>query len=139
MLVLLFAAQLSSTNCIPDYTGGMMCTTLSTPQMHVPDMSQEPARSSSGCGLCNLISILDGSAKKRHEKAVGKMLAKGDCEGAERYALQKGELDLAEQAKAYCAETAPASGGSKETDLEQFERTMMQKAGNEPAAAPKQN
>jgi hypothetical protein len=118
----------------------MMCTTLSTPQMQVPDMSQEPARSSNGCGLCNLISILDAGAKKRHEKTVGKMLAKGDCAGAERYALQKGELDLAERAEAYCAEHAPASVGSKETDLEQFERTMMPKAGDEPApAAPKQN
>lgn len=35
-------------------------------------------------------------------KRVGKMVAAGDCEGAYKYALKKGELDLAERAKGMC-------------------------------------
>lgn len=131
MLVLLVALQLSTTNCIPTYTGGMNCTTMTQPPLpppppppspppltpppppiqmapiHMPDMSQTPPQATgSGCALCNLISILDAGSKKRHAKAVGQMLAKGDCVGAEKYALQKGDLDLADRVKARCAPAA---------------------------------
>lgn len=101
MILLLLAWQLSSTNCMPTANGGQTCTTMTT-----PDMSQTSPRRSSGCALCNLISDLD---KKRHERAVGKMLANGDCAGAEQYALQKGDLDLADRVKGYCeARPVPA-------------------------------
>jgi hypothetical protein len=72
-------------------------------------MSQDSgtARSSRHCGLCNLISIFDRSAKDRHAKTVGKMLAKGDCAGAEKYALQKGDFDLADRVRARCSASNP--------------------------------
>jgi len=88
MLFLLLALQMSTTNCTPDAVGGANCTTITT-----PDMSQEPAEADRGhCALCNLISIFQGDAKKRHARAVGKMLAEGNCVGAEQYALEKGDL-----------------------------------------------
>ena len=56
----------------------------------------------SGCALCNIISIFDGLSTKRHSKAAGRMLASGDCSGAERYALSKGDFDLVSEVKDYC-------------------------------------
>lgn len=38
---------------------------------------------------------------------VGNMLASGDCEGAQKLALSTGSIDLANQAKAYCAKPTP--------------------------------
>jgi hypothetical protein len=99
------ALQLTSTNCIPTGNGTVQCTTMTT-----PDMSQDSGKSAGGhCGLCNLISIFDGDAKKRHAKAVGKMLSKGDCAGAEKYALEKGDLDLADRVREYCPLATPAT------------------------------
>jgi len=98
---------MSTTNCTPDAVGGANCTTITT-----PDMSQEPAEADRGhCALCNLISIFQGDAKKRHARAVGKMLAEGNCVGAEQYALEKGDLDLADKVKDFCDKSSatPAS------------------------------
>lgn len=41
-------------------------------------------------------------ANNRRKKA-GKMIAKGDCDGARAYALGKGDLALADQVTAACA------------------------------------
>lgn len=67
----------------------------------------------SGCALCNIISIFDGFSKKRHSKAAGQMLAAGDCAGAEKYALSKGDLDLASYVEDYCQRQA--AHGARET------------------------
>lgn len=36
-------------------------------------------------------------------RQVGKLVAKGDCAGAEKAALEGGDLDLATRAREYCA------------------------------------
>lgn len=46
-----------------------------------------------------LVRALKGDLNKK----VGKLLSKGDCEGAERAALKGGDIDLATRVKAYCA------------------------------------
>jgi len=131
MLFLLVAAQLTSTNCIPMGNGAVSCTTMST-----PDMSQTTQQSSGGCGLCNLMSVLDSTTEKRHKKAVGSMLAKGDCVGAERYALQKGDLDLADRVRSYCAVDHQANSANNSTphqsDLEQFLQQQEQQRKDHP-------
>jgi hypothetical protein len=71
--------------------------------MTTPDMSAPATSDANHCGLCNLVSILGQTANQRHAKAVGQMLANGDCAGAEKYALQKGDLDLVDRVDAYCA------------------------------------
>jgi len=107
MLILLLAVQISSTSCIPDYSGGAMCTTMSSPPM--PDMSQEapaPHARRSGAGGNYILDLFDVTGAKHHRKVVGQMLAKGDCAGAEKYALEKGELDLADRVQARCETSA---------------------------------
>lgn len=47
-------------------------------------------------------SWLDGVRKE-----VGARLAKGDCAGAQSFALSSGQIYLANQAKAYCASPPP--------------------------------
>jgi hypothetical protein len=37
-----------------------------------------------------------------HAKKVGKLIAEGKCGEAEAYALKKGRIELAEQARRYC-------------------------------------
>lgn len=64
------------------------------------------SQSGRGCALCNVISIFDELSKKRRSKAVGRMLAAGDCSGAERYALSKGDFDLEAEIKDYCGRQA---------------------------------
>ena len=126
MIILLIALQLTSTNCVPDVMGGAHCTTLST-----PDVSQTtPSSEGNHCSLCNLISIFEGDANKRHARAVGKMLAKGDCSGAEKYALEKGDLDLADRVKAYCT-----SKPSADSDWD-FAREGMVRAQREQSNPP---
>lgn len=60
------------------------------------------------CRICSFVQMLKGDPKKRHQKEVGKLLADGDCAGAEKYALENGELDLADRVKAHCDANAAA-------------------------------
>lgn len=135
MIILLIAWQLTSTNCIPDYTGGMNCTTISTPPpQSLPQppalIQAPPIPESNHCALCNIISIFEGDANKRHAKAVGNMLAKGDCSRAEKYALENGDLDLADRVRAYCA-----SKPSADSDWD-FAREGMLRAQREQSNPP---
>lgn len=41
--------------------------------------------------------------KAQDKRTVTNMIANGNCVGAEQYALQRGDLDLAQQVKAYCS------------------------------------
>jgi hypothetical protein len=74
-----------------------------------PGQTQDVNVNVNSCRICGLISALGGDAKERHRKAVGKMLATGDCVAAEKYALEKGDFELAEYAKSYCARSPAAS------------------------------
>lgn len=42
---------------------------------------------------------------------VGRMLAAGDCQGAQSRALAAGEIELAQQAKSYCSDKPPPREG----------------------------
>ena len=58
------------------------------------------------CRICNAVKLIRGDPKARNAKKVGKLLAAGDCAGAEKYALEAGDLDLADRVKARCAPSA---------------------------------
>ncbi len=58
------------------------------------------------CRICNVVNLLRGNPTTKHNKAVGKLLANGDCAGAEKYALENGEFDLADRVKARCQTSA---------------------------------
>ena len=80
---------------------------LANQNVSLQPMSSAP--SAGGCALCGLVTIFEGSAKRRHSKAVGRLLAQNDCSGAAKYALSKGDLDLASEVKDYCGRHAPTS------------------------------
>ena len=104
MLFLLIALQVSTTNCHPDYLGGMRCTTNTPVQM--PPLSQTPIQTDndSGTVLGTAVGeLLTGTGDRHVKSRIGKMLAKGDCAGAEKYALQKGRFDLLGVVREYCA------------------------------------
>ena len=95
MLFLVIALQMATTNCIPDFNGGMNCTTMSLPPL--PNSTLPATRSRGG-----RYDLFDISGKRKHRKAVGNLIAKGDCGGAYQYALGKGDLELAEMARTLC-------------------------------------
>jgi TRAP-type uncharacterized transport system substrate-binding protein len=94
MLVFLLA-QLATTTCTTDPMRNQNCITMGSGQQ-----SDSGSGEALGTALGQLIS---GTNPNHIRSRIGKMLAKGDCAGAEQYALQKGELDLAQQVKNYCA------------------------------------
>ena len=100
MLVLLLAAQFS-THCSPDYIGGFRCTTPPPPVVMQP-LPQTPYVSTDWGAIFQRIR------DNRRAKEIGRLLAAGDCAGAERYAAQRGELALAVQVRDYCQTASPA-------------------------------
>lgn len=52
-------------------------------------------------GIGNLIASI---GEKNFKKKIGRMLADGDCQGAIRYAYEKGRLELAESIKRSCGQ-----------------------------------
>ena len=59
-------------------------------------LDREPERGvsrGSGGGM-NWLDFFANRSDRRREKAVGKMLATGDCAGAKTYALKEGDFDL---------------------------------------------
>lgn len=108
MLELLIALQVTTTTCRPDYIGGYRCTTNVPQQAPRVEMRRDPD-SDSGIVLGTAIrDLIDGTGERRVRSRVGKMLAAGDCDGALKYALEKGHLELAEQVAALCLRsTAP--------------------------------
>lgn len=89
MFALLLALQISSTDCTPTATGGQHCMTMGGGQTQYVDPDWGAA--------------FKARRDRKIRQAVGKLLANGDCAGAEKYALEKGELELAGQVKDYCA------------------------------------
>lgn len=55
--------------------------------------------------LQGLGDLLGFNGEKSIRKRVGKLMADGDCEGATRYALQKGRMELANQIAQMCRPT----------------------------------
>jgi hypothetical protein len=96
MSVLFLVLQLSTTNCIGTAHGGMNCTTMAPPSYQAAPTDGD---ASLGTGLGELLT---GTGDRHVKRQIGKMLANGDCAGAEKYALTKGRLDLAQQVRSYC-------------------------------------
>jgi hypothetical protein len=94
MLVFLLA-QLATTTCTADPMGNQNCIT-----MHSGQQSDNGSGEALGTALGQLIS---GTNPNHIRSRISKMLARGDCEGAEQYALQKGQLELAQQVRNYCS------------------------------------
>jgi hypothetical protein len=75
--------------------------------MHTSDVPQEVNVNVNNCPICNVVKLFRGDPKARHNKAVGKLLANGDCAGAKKYALENGAFELADRVKAYCEPPPP--------------------------------
>jgi hypothetical protein len=87
----------ASVQCVPNALG-VRCTTSPTytyqPPVNYYDqfqrgVEQQQQRNATATAALN-------------RQIVGNMLAKGNCAGAEQYALKSGELDIAQQVKSYC-------------------------------------
>jgi hypothetical protein len=50
----------------------------------------------------DMVQAMRQAAADNRAKEAGKMMAAGDCTGAEAYALKAGDLTLAKQVKDYC-------------------------------------
>lgn len=99
-------AQSATTTC---YLGGAIVTcttpgaqrTLQPNDYTLPDagnMIQDSQRRDAE------IAALRAAARPQElRERVGRKLAKGDCAGAEKNALEGGDLDLASKVRAYCA------------------------------------
>lgn len=99
MLSLLLAAQVTS--CHPDYIGGYRCSApLPLPVMPAPAHPTPYVDQDWGAIFQRI--------RDRHRAAdIGRLLAAGDCAGAERYAAQRGDLATALQIRNYC-QSVPA-------------------------------
>lgn len=100
MFALLLALQVTTTTCTPAYGGAVNCSTYTPPAVSsrlpaVPDYYGRIMRSAPPVQQPDYSGII--------RARVGKMLAKGDCDGALQYALKNGRLDLATSVREYCA------------------------------------
>jgi len=114
MLALLLALQMSTTNCVPDYTGGANCTTITTQPPELAPLPQVPStpkstRSSAGGG--GLIGLIERLNDRKLSKKIGKLAAAGDCEGAAKLAFENGWLEVGTQIRTQCVQASvPAAG-----------------------------
>ena len=87
------ASAQSNTTCISLGGGMVHCDTTHTGQQN------QDGGAALGRGIADLITRgRDRSFRRR----LGQMIANGDCRGAERYALGRGELDAAERVSELC-------------------------------------
>jgi len=69
-----------------------------------------------GRGIGNLIR---GIGEKSFRKKIGQMLANGDCQGASRYAYEKGRLELGTSIAQSCAPRRSSSFGPRPMGLQE--------------------
>ena len=108
------SADGSSTNCIGMGDTMASCTTTGGYD------SYNDGGAALGKGLGDLIA---GIGERSFRKKVGKMLADGDCQGAGRYALEKGRLELGTSILQACSSqhaNAMGAGASIEQSLQQI-------------------
>lgn len=104
----------ATTDCTRDYFGNVHCVTnpsstvspqapadygalLNSGRAAVPDYDQTQQQE---LQLRVQQALLEAQEQSRK---AGQMIAKGDCSGAEQYALKKGNIELARQVRDYCA------------------------------------
>jgi hypothetical protein len=101
------ASAQSSTTCMAMGPDMVHCNTMDMSPPSPMEMSQPRSDGGAalGASLGGLISrINEGNLRKK----VGRMLADGDCQGAMRYAYQKGRLELGAEIARMCAPRAMA-------------------------------
>jgi hypothetical protein len=96
MLALLLLAQVATTNCHSDSLGGVHCTTTTPPPLVQSYPQTQTVDQDWG-------AVFEARRERKRAEAIGKMLARGDCAGAQQYALSKGEIALAAQIRDYCS------------------------------------
>ncbi len=104
-------AQMSSSNCMSMGGGMVHCDTMQMGNSGSVETSGGDD-GSTALVLQGLGDLLGFNGEKSIRKKVGKMLADGDCQGATRYALEKGRMELANQVTQMCrpaAASVPAS------------------------------
>jgi hypothetical protein len=110
LLVLPFAAsaQTASTNCRPDFIGGWNCQSRATPGPVTANpnafdglIRSTPDYSAATGAIARAIRVRE--VRERVDTAT-RMIANGDCVGAEQFALRAGDLVLAREVKSYCAQ-----------------------------------
>lgn len=107
-------AQSSSTNCISLGGGMVHCDTTQTGRQ------SQDGGATLGRGIADLINRgRDRSFRRR----LGQMIANGDCRGAARYALERGELDAAERVSELCRPREAAARPSPTSDWVQYARS----------------
>lgn len=89
----------ATVQCVPNYLGGVRCTTSPTftyqPPVNYYDQIQRGVEQQQQRNAAQTAVI--------NRQIIGNMLAKGNCDGAEQYAIRTGDLDLAQQVKEYCS------------------------------------
>lgn len=106
-------AQMSSTNCMVMGGGLISCNTI--------DMGHQP-NSDGGAELGKGIGRLIASVgEKNFRKKIGRMLANGDCQGAARYAYEKGRLELGASITAACQAARPPRANSAANQSQQVQ------------------
>lgn len=76
---------------------------------------QEPGAVRGSGGGLNWLDFFANRSDRRRKKAVGKMLAAGDCAGAKTYALKEGDFDLLGKVKDFCAPAANSPTATRES------------------------
>lgn len=93
-------AQMSSTNCMAMGGGMVHCDTM--------DMGGANQSGDSGYALGQGIGALIARGRESSfRKKIGHMIASGDCEGASRFALEKGRLELGTDIAKSCRSAHP--------------------------------
>lgn len=96
----------TSTNCVAMGPDMATCNSIGGRQADVPSAPSGDGGAALGAGLVGLINkINEGSFRKK----VGKMLADGDCDGAIRFAFEKGRMEAALAIRNACAQQIAAA------------------------------
>jgi len=99
--MIFLALLLQSTSCTT-YGNMTNCQTQGGLNLPPPVM-QTDSGGLDGDALQSLAANVRTKKARGRQKKVGKLIAAGDCQGAVAYALDKGDLPLADYARSYCA------------------------------------
>lgn len=109
----------SNTNCMSMGSTMVTCNTTG-------GATSNQANNGDTTGAAGIVSFVRTLSERSFRSKIGKMLSAGDCEGAARYAYEKGRLELGGEIRKQCAPqgTAASAGlGSVEGDLAKIAAT----------------
>ncbi len=113
---------MSSSNCMNMGGGMATCNTMdmSQPQRTypMPDISRPSVGGSNTMRM--IADLIARSNERSFQKKIGKLVAKGDCPGAAKLALNKGRLELVNQINSACL----SNNGANVTRLETGKGTV---------------